>query len=274
MLCFTQEGNNSRKGRSRGNPVFLQAPQDIHYYVTPNYSVNLTWVADHICKIQVKCAGEKFREGGTRVCKKSCQGCRKRKKTKIVTPADFPKDTRTITCQCKVWGVRAVRTEKIIIEKAYLRRNFGKVPSCRVASLNSTVILRCKPPIGSPSANVTWYKIGESSSIFRNKGRRRVRKGQLVIKGGQVGDSGEYRCVAQNIARRREGPVIKLVVGENVSSALCNKDEPPCINQSSSDCERKRNETFKFEPTLLVGSQDAFFHCRSVQHLKLETHQS
>ena len=94
-----------------------------------------------------------------------------------------------------------------------LRRNFGKVPSCRVASLNSTVILRCKPPIGSPPAKVTWYKIGESSSIFRNKGRRRVRKGQLVIKGGQVGDSGEYRCVAQNIARRREGPVIKLVVG-------------------------------------------------------------
>ena len=94
-----------------------------------------------------------------------------------------------------------------------LRPNFGKVPSCRVVSLNSTVVLPCAPPIGSPQAKVTWYKIGESSSIFRNKGRRRVRKGQLVIEGGQVGDSGEYRCVAQNIARRREGPVIKLVVG-------------------------------------------------------------
>ena len=94
-----------------------------------------------------------------------------------------------------------------------LRPNFGKVPSCRVVSLNSTVVLPCAPPIGSPPAKVTWHKIGESSSIFRNKGRRRVRKGQLVIKGGQVGDSGEYRCVAQNIARRREGPVIKLVVG-------------------------------------------------------------
>ena len=94
-----------------------------------------------------------------------------------------------------------------------LRPNFGKVPSCRVVSLNSTVVLPCAPPIGSPPAKVTWYKIGESSSIFRNKGRRRVRKGQLVIEGGQVGDSGKYRCVAQNIARRREGPVLKLVVG-------------------------------------------------------------
>lgn len=259
FFCFADKENNLRKGRGRGYPVFPHAPQDIHYYVTRDHSVNLTWVADHVCKIQIKCAGKKFQEGGTRVCGKSCQGCRKRKKTKIVTLADFPKDTRTITCQCKVWGVRAARTEKIIIEKAYLRPNFGKVPSCRVVSLNSTVVLPCAPPIGSPPAKVTWYKIGESSSIFRNKGRRRVRKGQLVIEGGQVGDSGEYRCVAQNIARRREGPVIKLVVGENVSGALCNKDEPPCINQSSPDCETKRNETFKFEPTLLVGSQDAFF---------------
>ena len=94
-----------------------------------------------------------------------------------------------------------------------LRRNFGKVPPCQVAFLNSTVVLPCAPPVGSPPANVTWYKIGESSSLFRNKGRRRVRSGRLIIKRSRVGDSGEYRCVAQNIAARREGPVIRVVVG-------------------------------------------------------------
>lgn len=71
-----------------------------------------------MCKIQIKCGGKKFLEGDTRVCGKSCQGCRTRRKTKIVTVADFPNGTRTITCQCKVWGKMAVRTEKIIIEKA------------------------------------------------------------------------------------------------------------------------------------------------------------
>ncbi|PFX30203.1 uncharacterized protein LOC111323908 isoform X2 [Stylophora pistillata] len=227
VLCFAQEGNNTQKGRSRGSTVFLQVPQDIHYYVTRNQSVNLTWVADNVCKIQIKCAGKKFKEGDTGLCGKSCKSCRKRKKTRIVTLADFPKKIRTITCQCKVWAIRPVRTEKIILEKAYLRRNFGKVPPCQVASLNSTVVLPCAPPVGSPPANVTWYKIGESSSLFRNKGRRRVRSGRLIIKRSRVGDSGEYRCVAQNIAARREGPVIRVVVGER--------------------------------PMLLVGSEDAFY---------------
>ena len=52
------------------------------------------------------------------MCGKSCPRCTTRKKTRIVTLRDFLKDQRSFTCQCKVWGEIAVRSDKIILEKA------------------------------------------------------------------------------------------------------------------------------------------------------------
>ena len=68
--------------------------------------------------MQIKCNDKKFEEGANRVCGETCRKCRTRKRTKIVTASDFPEDSRSMTCQCKVWGTIPVRTEKIIVEKA------------------------------------------------------------------------------------------------------------------------------------------------------------
>ena len=82
--------------------------------MTPNQPANLTWVAVNVCRIQIKCNGQKFKDE-RRVCGKSCRSCRTRRKTKIVTVADFPKDERSITCRCRVWGREAVRQSDIIL---------------------------------------------------------------------------------------------------------------------------------------------------------------
>ena len=77
------------------------------------------------------------------------------------------------------------------------------------------MVLKCRPPDGSPQPNITWYKIGKPSLLLGHDGRRRIRltsKKNLVIKRVQMGDSGEYQCVARNMAARRIGPVIKLDV--------------------------------------------------------------
>ena len=77
------------------------------------------------------------------------------------------------------------------------------------------MVLKCRPPYGSPGPNITWYKIGKPSLSLGHDGRRRIRltsKKDLVIKCVQMGDSGEYQCVARNMAASREGPVIRLDV--------------------------------------------------------------
>lgn len=80
---------------------------------------------------------------------------------------------------------------------------------------NTTVVLKCRPPHGSPRPNITWYKIGKPSLSLGRGGRRRIRltfKKYLIIKRVQMGDSGEYQCVARNMAARRVGPIMKLDV--------------------------------------------------------------
>ena len=77
------------------------------------------------------------------------------------------------------------------------------------------MVLKCRPPNGSPRPNITWYKIGKPSHLLGHEGRRRIRlnsKKDLVIKRVQMGDSGEYQCVVTNMAARRVGPVIRLDV--------------------------------------------------------------
>lgn len=211
------ENTSSNQPSTESAPVFLKKPTYLQYYVTPNQPANLTWVAVKVCRIQIKCNGQKFKDERG-VCGKSCRSCRTRRKTKIVTVADFPKDERSITCRCRVWGKEAVRQSDIIlVDKAFLRRKFGPVQLHHELTTNTTVVLKCRPPNGSPRPNITWYKIGKPSHLLGHEGRRRIRlnsKKDLVIKRVQMGDSGEYQCVVTNMAARRVGPVIRLDVGD------------------------------------------------------------
>ena len=97
---------------------------------------------------------------------------------------------------------------------AVLRRNFTVFQSLHVVPPNATVILPCKPPRGEPRPEITWYKNGEPFSPER--GRQVIfpvkNTVKLVIKHVSANDSGEYRCVAMNMAARREGPILRLEV--------------------------------------------------------------
>ena len=105
------------------------------------------------------------------------------------------------------------RADKFLLNLfVVLRRNFGKVQLKHVASLNTTVVLRCKPPSGSPPLNVTWYKNGQPLIPRRGKRVRVTSKNDLVIRRLRSSDSDKYQCVAGNIAARREGPVMTLEV--------------------------------------------------------------
>ena len=97
---------------------------------------------------------------------------------------------------------------------AVLRRNFTVFQSLYVVPPNATVILPCKPPRGEPRPEITWYKNGEP--FFPERGRQVIfavkNTVKLVIKHVSANDSGEYRCVAMNMAARREGPILRLEV--------------------------------------------------------------
>ena len=75
-------------------------------------------------------------------------------------------------------------------------------------------MLPCKPPRGEPRPEITWYKNGEPFSPERGRQVISAVKNtvKLEIKHVTANDSGEYRCVAMNMAARREGPILRLEV--------------------------------------------------------------
>ena len=106
-----------KERRDKPPPTLLQAPQYSHYFVSKDQPVKLTWAATYVCKIQITCNGEKFDEGDGRVCRKTCQGCKTRKKTRTIKFSDFPGGNRTMKCQAKFWGINSTKTEKITLTK-------------------------------------------------------------------------------------------------------------------------------------------------------------
>ena len=101
--------------------------------------------------------------------------------------------------------------DKLRLCFAVLHRKFGNVTLRHVVHANAAVILRCQPPVGSPPPNITWYKNGEPL-IFCCGRHLRASGKKLVIKGVSTNDSGDYQCVAENMAARRQGPMITVEV--------------------------------------------------------------
>ena len=98
-----------------------------------------------------------------------------------------------------------------------------------MAASNATVILRCEPPVGSPPPNITWYKNGEPFFFCcgRSLSAKSAENVELIIKGVRANDSGDYQCVAENMAARRKGPLIRLEVrGWSCFSILFQSRDP------------------------------------------------
>ena len=95
-----------------------------------------------------------------------------------------------------------------------MRDDFREVPQNTEVGIGDTAIMRCKPPKGLPEPRIKWKKDGET---IHPHGRITVHEsGNLIIQDSRREDSGNYVCVAHNIAGEKEtNPARLLVKGEN-----------------------------------------------------------
>lgn len=79
----------------------------------------------------------------------------------------------------------------------------------------SIVSLRCQPPTGVPSPNVSWQKDGfpvDTLSSRRVEVTNQANLSVVLIRKAQMSDAGEYCCVASNLAGTQKSASIKLIV--------------------------------------------------------------
>ena len=94
-----------------------------------------------------------------------------------------------------------------------LQKQFVDVPYSLSAKEGSQVSLRCLPPHGVPKPVVYWLHEGRNIKAGTESSPYIVSsEGSLLISQVKLSHSGNYSCVAENIAGVRESPVGSLTV--------------------------------------------------------------
>ncbi|XP_078489120.1 netrin receptor UNC5B-like [Ciona intestinalis] len=122
----------------------------------------------------------------------------------------------TYWCQCVAWsGAGEVKSRRALVKLAFLRRNFEQEPMADRVAVGDEYKLQCKPPAGQPKPIVEWLKNDQPLTSSKNSNFLVTEDGDLIIQTRNVGDSGNYTCVAKNIASKRRSHTATLTVGVN-----------------------------------------------------------
>ena len=93
-----------------------------------------------------------------------------------------------------------------------LQKQFVDVPYSLNAKEGSQVSLRCLPPQGVPKPKVYWLHEGRSIRAGDSSPYIISSEGSLLISQVKLSHSGNYSCVAENIAGVKESPAGTLTV--------------------------------------------------------------
>ncbi|BFZ15720.1 hypothetical protein BsWGS_18759 [Bradybaena similaris] len=117
-------------------------------------------------------------------------------------------------CQCfghyRVPGIeedQKLMSIKGYVEIAHLKKNFMKEPENQTVMEGDSLSIQCQPPAGNPPPKVSWTKDGESFEALSI-----TPTGVLLIPEAQQEHAGEYICIAENEAGKRQSQAIYVNV--------------------------------------------------------------
>lgn len=126
-------------------------------------------------------------------------------------------DSNGYKCFCQAWSAigGTLKSRIATIELAYLDKIFEWEPLRTDSVVGKSAELRCRPPSGNPYPKVTWLKDGQPVEINRNGRLILSNENSLLIAQIQVADSGNYTCIASNIAGSYSSEPAELIVHDD-----------------------------------------------------------
>ena len=99
-----------------------------------------------------------------------------------------------------------------------LKRHFEVPPYSQQVSRGGQVEMRCHPPRGRPPPKTYWKFNGRTVNPALDRNFLVTGEGHLIIVAARLADTGNYTCVAENIANLRfSDPATVTVYGKKIS---------------------------------------------------------
>ncbi|XP_076269699.1 netrin receptor UNC5C-like isoform X3 [Rhynchophorus ferrugineus] len=196
-------------------PIFLEEPQPS--FIVKNRPATLHCRAAHSLRVYFKCNGVKNVEtkefefvdpqNGVRIMEAETNV------TRDMVEEFFGKEK--FKCECYAWnGKGTIKSQPATVEVAYLKKQFEFNPEPIIkVEIGQHTELNCVAPQGMPPPRVYWLRGGQvlqsDSSVLVTT------EGHLLIGQARTQDTGNYTCVAENIAAKRTAPTSQLIVFVN-----------------------------------------------------------
>ncbi|XP_077865362.1 netrin receptor UNC5C-like [Saccoglossus kowalevskii] len=100
-----------------------------------------------------------------------------------------------------------------------LAKRFVREPIATRTEVGRAVQLMCLPPRGNPLPVIFWKKDGRRINVEEDQHYNIAADGSLIIVQSRLADTGNYSCVAENIAGARRSNIAELQVYD-----------PPAVN--------------------------------------------
>ncbi|XP_071954495.1 netrin receptor UNC5C-like isoform X2 [Antedon mediterranea] len=194
-------------------PVFTQQPQDV--FIVKNKPGRIECKATPTHEILIKCNGVFVSRNDIHTMTTFDESSEQIQHVgldieKAVVEAQF----QDYWCQCVALGTGNIEVEsrKAFIQVAYLRRPFVAEPDDKILRVEDHGQLFCTPPDGVPTPEVYWEKDGE---VIVSGVHYILRSDGLIINHAAPENTGNYTCVAKNVAAKRTSETASVTVYED-----------------------------------------------------------
>ncbi|XP_050408182.1 muscle M-line assembly protein unc-89 isoform X4 [Patella vulgata] len=218
------------------HPMFTEQPKSM-YYIVRGQSITITCAAKNVDRITFRCSG--FIVPDYRYENNAVESGDVISVSLDLNREDAEGFTDDNTCVCDGhYFPYGAATEELIssnpgyINLAYLKRRFQKNPENTKSMAGVMAALSCTPPEAVPAAKVYWTFNGVRIDMDAIANIVMPPDNSLVLINPTRENTGDYACVAENVAGRRVSNTATLTVEEATGGerAMCQEKMSSCGN--------------------------------------------
>ncbi|XP_050408180.1 muscle M-line assembly protein unc-89 isoform X2 [Patella vulgata] len=222
------------------HPMFTEQPKSM-YYIVRGQSITITCAAKNVDRITFRCSG--FIVPDYRYENNAVESGDVISVSLDLNREDAEGFTDDNTCVCDGhYFPYGAATEELIssnpgyINLAYLKRRFQKNPENTKSMAGVMAALSCTPPEAVPAAKVYWTFNGVRIDMDAIANIVMPPDNSLVLINPTRENTGDYACVAENVAGRRVSNTATLTV-EEATGGVVIPDVVPTYPETTSEPE-------------------------------------